>query len=110
MSATPEEFYSRHAKAWKSITSSEVYRDAIDTIKQTSPSLKIMDITPPEVAGIGHIILAKQQGAIETLIALSELADVPQDFSDELPPASALYPDPLEELEEQTTTKPRKRK
>ena len=109
MSATSEEFYSKWAKAWKSVTTSPVYLDAIDTIKQTSPSLKIMDFTPPEVKGIGDILLAKQQGVLETLIALSELADVPQDFSDELPPASALYPDPLEELEE-TTSKQRKRK
>ena len=110
MSATTEEFYARHAKAWKSITSSEVYRDAIDTLHHTVPSLQIMDFTPPEVKGIGEIILAKQQAALEMLQHLTQLADVPQDFSDELPPASALYPDPLEELEEETTTKQRKRK
>jgi len=109
MSATSEEFYAKHAKVWKSITTSPVYRDAIDTIKQTSPSLRIMDFTPPEVKGIGEIILAKQQGVIETLQALDELADVPPDFSDELPPESALYPDPLSELEEETT-KPKRRK
>ena len=109
MSATAEEFYSKWAKLWKSVTSSPVYKDAIDTIKQTSPSLKIMDYSPPEVKGIGDIILAKQQGVIETLQALDELADIPPDFSDEVPPESALYPDPLEELGE-TETKPRKRK
>lgn len=110
MSATAEEFYSKWAKQWRATTSSEMYRDAIDTIKQTSPSLKIMEFSPPEVKGIGDILLAKQQGVLETLIALNELADVPQDFSDEEPPSSAKYPDPLEELEEATTTKPRKRK
>ena len=111
MSASVEEFYSRHAKAWKSITSSEVYLDAIDTVKQTSESLKSLGYSPPEVKGIGEILLAKQQGALEILIALGELADVPQDFSDELPPESELYPDPLEELAAaETTTKPRKRK
>lgn len=109
MSATAEEFYAKHAKAWKAITGSDVYRDAIDTVKQTSPSLKIMDYSPPEVKGIGDILLAKQQGAIETLQALDELADVPPDFSDEQPPDSALYPDPLSEVEE-NTTKSRKRK
>jgi hypothetical protein len=111
VSASPEEFFEKHAKAWRTITHSAVYRDAIDTIKRTSPSLKIMEITPPEVAGIGHIILAKQQGVIETLQALDELADIPPDFGDEQPPASALYPDPLSELEdEETKPKPRKRK
>jgi hypothetical protein len=110
MSATAEEFYSKWAKVWKSVTTSPVYLDAIDTIKQTSPSLKILDLTLPEVKGIGDVVLAKQQGALETLIALSELADIPPDFSEELPPDEALYPDPLTELEEETATKPRKRK
>ena len=110
MSASVEEFYSKWAKAWKSVTTSPVYLDAIDTIKQTSPSLKIMDFSPPEVKGIGDILLAKQQGVLETLIALSELADVPQDFSDEQPPSEALYPDPLEELEVANIKQPRKRK
>lgn len=108
MSATPEEFFAKHAKAWRSITSSAVWKDAIDTIKQTSPSLKIMDYSPPEVKGIGDILLAKQQGAIETLQALDELADVPPDFSDELPPESATYPDPLSEVEEEN--KPRRKR
>jgi hypothetical protein len=111
VSASPEEFFEKHAKAWRTITHSAVYRDAIDTIKRTSPSLKVMEFTPPEVAGIGHIILAKQQGVIETLQALDELADIPPDFADEEPPNSARYPDPLSELEdEETKPKPRKRK
>jgi hypothetical protein len=108
VSATAEEFYSKWAKLWKSITSSPVYKDAIDTIKQTSPSLQIMGFSPPEVKGIGDILLAKQQGVIETLQALDELANIPPDFSDEVPPQSALYPDPLEELAAEET-KPKRR-
>ena len=60
---------------------------------------------------IGDIILAKQQGVLETLNALSKLAEVPADFEDDQPPESELYPDPLDELEETNNrTRPRKRK
>ncbi len=110
MSASEKEFFGKHAKAWKAIVNSPAYKDAIDTIHQTNESLQILRYSPPEVAGIGHIVLAKQQGAIEILNALTNLADVPEELSgEEMPPDSELYPDPLSELEEQRT-KPKRRK
>ena len=107
MSATAEEFFSKWAKAWKQITGSPAYKDAIDTIHQTNESLQILGYSPPEVQGIGVVLLAKQQGALEVLNALTALADVPLEMGIEEPPENELYPDPLEELET-NRTKPKR--
>lgn len=105
MSASTEEFYAKHGKHWRGIVTSPAYKDAIDTAERTSESLKVVDYSPAEVKGVGDILFAKQQGAIEMLQFLTNLAEgVPPEFPEE-PPESERYPDPLEELEETNRTK-----
>ncbi len=110
MSQTAGIFFSKHAKAWKAIVSSAAYKDAIDTVHQTNESLHILGYSPPEVAGVGAILFAKQQGALEILNALTALSDVPPEIGSEDPPENDLYPDPLDEIEVPNRTKPKPRK
>lgn len=97
MSASYAEYHKKHGKRWRMIVGEEAYKDAIDTLEQTGEPLKVMDKSPAELKGVGEILIAQQQGYLQALNDLAQLAQVPAELTNEMPPET--YPDPEDEIE-----------
>lgn len=104
-----EKFFRNHGKRWAMITREQAYKEAIATAQKIHPAFQILDKGLGEMKGVGDLMLAQQQSAIQTFNILETLADVPPEYTgmDE-PPENERYPDPTEEFESPVITKRRK--